>query len=130
MLNDDVCVLSSRNLGEKDKGCLQEIGFQEFVTVLSFFRPPKPRTADEEMKNIKKEKLRCENTDVSIAALFFFFLQISVLFEYHWSLFTFSRRFYPKRLTVHSGYTFFFVSTVHVFPWNRTHNLCAANAML
>ncbi len=70
MLNDDVCVLSSRNLGEKDKGCLQEIGFQEFVTVLSFFRPPKPRTADEEMKNIKKEKLRCENTDVSIAALF------------------------------------------------------------
>ncbi|KAF4113809.1 tescalcin a [Onychostoma macrolepis] len=47
-----------RNLGEKEKGCLQEIGFQEFVTVLSFFRPPKPRTADEEMKNIKKEKLR------------------------------------------------------------------------
>ncbi len=32
--------------------------------------------------------------------------------------FTFSRRFYPKRLT--SGYTF---SLVCVFPGNRTHNL-------
>ncbi len=40
----------------------------------------------------------------------------------------FSRRFYPKRLTVHSGYTCFL--SVHVFPGNRTHNLCAANTML
>ncbi|XP_059405036.1 calcineurin B homologous protein 3-like [Carassius carassius] len=51
-----------RNLGEKEKGCLQEIGFEEFVTILSFFRPPKPNTAEclemKEMKNIKKEKLR------------------------------------------------------------------------
>ncbi len=29
--------------------------------------------------------------------------------------FTFSRRFYPKRLTVHSGYTFFFISMC--VPW-------------
>ncbi len=36
--------------------------------------------------------------------------------------------FYPKRLTVHSGYTF--VLSVCVFPGNRTHNLCAANVML
>ncbi len=36
--------------------------------------------------------------------------------------------FYPKRLTVHSGYIFFL--SVCVFPGNRTHNLCAANAML
>ncbi len=43
-------------------------------------------------------------------------------------IYTFSRRFYPKRLTVHSGYTF--VLLVRVFPGNRTHNLCAANAML
>ncbi len=38
--------------------------------------------------------------------------------------YTFTRRFYPKRLTVHSGYTFFL--SVHVFPGNRTHNLCTA----
>ncbi len=37
-------------------------------------------------------------------------------------IYAFSRRFYPKRLTVHSGYTF---SLIHVFPGNRTHNLFA-----
>ncbi len=42
-------------------------------------------------------------------------------------IYTFSRRFYPKRLIVHSGYTF--VLSVCVFPGNRTHSLCAANAM-
>ncbi len=45
---------------------------------------------------------------------------------YYIYIYAFSRRFYPKRLTVHSGYTFF----VSVFPGNRTHNLCASNAML
>ncbi len=43
-------------------------------------------------------------------------------------IYAFSRRFYPKRLTVHSGYTF--VLWVCVFPGNWTHNLCRANAML
>ncbi len=43
-------------------------------------------------------------------------------------IYAFSRRFYPKRLTVHSGYTF--VLSVCVFPGNQTHNLCTANAML
>ncbi len=43
-------------------------------------------------------------------------------------IYAFSRRFYPKRLTVHSGYTF--VLSACVFPVNRTHNLCTANAML
>ncbi len=46
----------------------------------------------------------------------------------HTHIFTFSRRFYPKRLTVHSGYTF--VLSVCVFPGNWTHNLCTTNAML
>ncbi len=43
-------------------------------------------------------------------------------------IYVFSRRFYPKRLTVHSGYTF--VLSAFVFSGNRTHNLCAANVML
>ncbi|XP_050966077.1 tescalcin a [Labeo rohita] len=47
-----------RNLGGNEKGCLQEIGFEEFVTVLAFFRPPKPRIPDEDVKIIRKEKLR------------------------------------------------------------------------
>ncbi len=43
-------------------------------------------------------------------------------------IYAFSRRFYPKRLTVHSGYTFF---CQYVFSWNRTHNLlrCWRNAL-
>ncbi len=43
--------------------------------------------------------------------------------------FTFSRRFYPKRLTVYSGYTF--IVSMCVFPGNRTHNLlrCWRNAV-
>ncbi len=45
-----------------------------------------------------------------------------VLFHIHLCI------FYPKQLTAHSVYTF--VLSVHVFPGNRTHNLCAANAML
>lgn len=61
----DICVFP-RNLGQKEKGCLQEIGFEEFVTVLSVFRPPKPRTAEDKNKTIKEEKLRCEET-LSIA---------------------------------------------------------------
>ncbi len=39
--------------------------------------------------------------------------------------YAFSRYFYPKQLT---GYTF--VLSACVFPGNRTHNNCAANAML
>ncbi len=43
-------------------------------------------------------------------------------------IYAFSRHFYPKRLTVHSGYTFL---SVCVFPGNWTHKpLHAANAML
>ncbi len=50
-------------------------------------------------------------------------------------IYAFSRRFYPKRLPVHSGYNFLFkkkknFSSVYVFPGNRTHDLCAANTML
>ncbi len=37
-------------------------------------------------------------------------------------IYAFSRRFYPKRLTVHLGYSCFFLSLC-VFPGNRTHNL-------
>ncbi len=37
-------------------------------------------------------------------------------------IYAFSRCFYPKRLTVHSGYTFL---SVCVFPGNWTHNLLA-----
>ncbi len=43
-------------------------------------------------------------------------------------IYEFSRRFYPKRLTV--PFRIYIFLSVHVFSGNRTHNLCAANAML
>ncbi len=44
-------------------------------------------------------------------------------------IYAFSRRFYPKRLTVHAGYTFFSVFTVCSLGIKPT-TFCAANAML
>ncbi len=40
-----------------------------------------------------------------------------------------SRCFYPKRLTLHSSYSFYILSAL-AFPGNRTHDLGIASAML
>ncbi len=42
-------------------------------------------------------------------------------------IYAFSRRFYPKRLTLHSS---FYILSALAFPGNRTHDLGVANAML
>ncbi len=52
-------------------------------------------------------------------AKLFMTLNVDSFFIYIY-IYAFSRRFYPKRLTVHSGYTHF---CQYVFPGNRTHNL-------
>ncbi len=39
------------------------------------------------------------------------------------------RHFYPKRLTLHSSYSFYILSAL-AFPGNRTHDLGVASAML
>ncbi len=44
-------------------------------------------------------------------------------------IYAFSRRFYPKRLTLRSSYSFYILSAL-AFPGNRTHDLGVANAML
>ncbi len=44
-------------------------------------------------------------------------------------IYAFSRRFYPKRLTLHSSYSFYILSAL-AFPGNRTHDRGVANAML
>ncbi len=44
-------------------------------------------------------------------------------------IYAFSRRFYPKRLTLHSSYSFYILSAL-AFPGNQTHDLGVANAML
>ncbi len=44
-------------------------------------------------------------------------------------IYAFSRRFYPKRLTLHSSYSFYILEAL-AFPGKRTHDLSVANAML
>ncbi len=45
-------------------------------------------------------------------------------------IYAFSRRFYPKRLTLHSSYNFLKILSALAFPGNRTHDLGVASAML
>ncbi len=54
----------------------------------------------------------------------FIVTQIATLYIY-----AFSRRFYPKRRTLHSSYSFYILSAL-TFPGNRTHDLGVASAML
>ncbi len=44
-------------------------------------------------------------------------------------IYAFSRRFYPKRLTLHFKLQFYILSAL-AFPGNRTHDLGVASAML
>ncbi len=44
-------------------------------------------------------------------------------------IYAFSRRFYPKRLTLHSSYNFYILSAL-AFPGNRTHDIGVASTML
>ncbi len=44
-------------------------------------------------------------------------------------IYAFSRRFYPKRLTLSLSYSFYILSAL-AFPGNRTHDLGVASAML
>ncbi len=53
---------------------------------------------------------------------------VSKFFMYIY-IYAFSRRFYPKQLTLHSSYSFYILSAL-AFPGNRTHDLGVANAML
>ncbi len=50
-------------------------------------------------------------------------------FTFTFYIYAFSRCFYPKRLTLHSSYSFTFYQLL-LFPGNRTHDLGVASAML
>ncbi len=53
----------------------------------------------------------------------------TLILEIHFTFYAFSRRFYPKRLTLHSSYSFYILSAL-AFPGNRTHDLGVASTML
>ncbi len=68
----------------------------------------------------------------AVSTLYFFLNEVHyycpliVLLLHYIYIYAFSRRFYPKRLTVNSGYTFLSVCV----PWELNPTFCAANAML
>ncbi|XP_027881375.1 tescalcin b [Xiphophorus couchianus] len=47
-----------RNFSPSHQGSADEIGFEEFLVVMSHFRPPSPKITDEQRKNIRREKLQ------------------------------------------------------------------------
>ncbi|XP_030642948.1 tescalcin b [Chanos chanos] len=47
-----------RNFQGNGTGSVQEIGFEEFLTVMSYFRPPSSRMTEEQREEMRRAKLR------------------------------------------------------------------------
>lgn len=47
-----------RNFRQSAVGKVEEIGFEEFLVVMSHFRPPRQSMTDEQRESVRKEKLR------------------------------------------------------------------------
>ncbi|XP_030292536.1 tescalcin b [Sparus aurata] len=47
-----------RNFHQNSEGKVQEIGFEEFLVVMSHFRPPSLHMTDDQRESVRKEKLR------------------------------------------------------------------------
>lgn len=47
-----------RNLHQSGEGTVEEIDFEEFLMVMSHFRPPSLHITEEQRENVRKEKLR------------------------------------------------------------------------
>lgn len=51
--------LSSRNLRRGPSGLADEINFEDFLTIMSYFRPIDTSMDEEQVELCRKEKLRC-----------------------------------------------------------------------
>lgn len=49
-----------RNQQEGEMGSLEEVSFQQFLMVMSHFRPPTLKTSEEEKEALRREKLHCK----------------------------------------------------------------------
>lgn len=47
-----------RNYRQNDEGTVEEIGFEEFLVVMSYFRPPSRDLTEEQRERVRREKLR------------------------------------------------------------------------
>lgn len=48
-----------RNFCKNGDGTVEEIGFEEFLVVMSHFRPPSLHMTEEQRESLRREKLRC-----------------------------------------------------------------------
>lgn len=56
-------LLPGRNQGQDDEvGSLEEIGLEQFLMVMSHFRPPAHKSGEEERQAARRQKLRCEHS--------------------------------------------------------------------
>lgn len=51
----------NRNFQKGGEGLVQEIGFEEFLIVMSYFRAPSVHMTEEQREEIRRTKLRCKN---------------------------------------------------------------------
>lgn len=51
----------NRNFQRGGEGSVQEIGFEEFLIVMSYFRAPSVHMTEEQREEIRRTKLRCKN---------------------------------------------------------------------
>lgn len=50
-----------RNFHQNGEGTVEEIGFEQFLVVMSHFRPPSLNMSEEQRERVRREKLRCEH---------------------------------------------------------------------
>lgn len=50
-------------------GLVDEICFEDFMTVMSYFKPPEKKLTDEETETVRTAKLRCKNTILTAMTL-------------------------------------------------------------
>lgn len=53
-----------RNFHQNGEGPVEEIGFEEFLVVMSHFRPPSLNMSEEQREHVRREKLRCERPKI------------------------------------------------------------------
>ncbi len=54
-----------RNFRKNGEGTVEEIGFEEFLVVMSHFRPPSLHMTAEQRESVRREKLRCASHNKS-----------------------------------------------------------------
>lgn len=56
-----------RNLRQAPNGLADEINFEDFLTIMSYFRPIEMNMDEEQLDHFRKEKLKCETSQESPA---------------------------------------------------------------